>query len=724
MPGQNPRFAKPSTCEGCSLYTAGFGYAVPSGPLGARLRFVGESLGYEEAIAGEAFVGSAGGVLSRIFHRAGIDRSHVRIYNVINCRPPNDFLAGAPWETHAIAMCRQYLQPFLDETPDNGVVMPLGATALDAILGLAGVPGIAVQNFHGTVVRSVDDRYWVVPSYHPSHLQRGAMSLLDVVTQDVRLGGRISQQGFTRSPARLVVDPHPDVYAAFVDDHLRRAATDPDGIHLSLDTEFPEKLGADESEVERSGSLLTRINVANDGVTGMTVPYRDVYRTHTERLLAGLARLGGWVWLWNKYVDWDKLRQAGHTLDGIQAIDGMWLWHYLQSDLPRGLGFVAPMASDFGPWKHWGKDKEKEGPYAAADGLQNWRTCMWGLKEAHKYGVWDLFYRDWHERDQYVLRPAYEMGTPIDRPALQAFHEDLQRKLGRVLEAIKKTAAQGVLKPKAGYAKRPKGKPCPGCASSPVAGSVWIKQTIDDGMGEQMTCESCNGTGEIITPPASILGKPKKGGGEAKSQYMLEGVQLVEREVEAEVRVCQTCMAVGVGSRHRCRSAGKHLPPRVPDVGVARRTQSRYFWQLPFNPDAPAQILAYLAQQGIEAPMDRKRGRPTTNKKALEALKQQHTDDPFFQLQMDWKAVQKVDSTYAVGTLNRLDADDRVHPEVTPKPSTLRDSCVNPNLQNVVADKAGPDGLASGFRRCVTARDGVLPSVTEAELAQWRQRWT
>lgn len=751
MPAQNPKYLKPAGCAGCSLETIGFGFAPPSGPLGARLTAIGEALGYEEAVAGEPFYGSAGGVLSRIFHRAGIDRSHVRIGNIVSCRPPNDFLAGAPWEQHAIAMCRQYLQPLLDSVPHNGVVMPLGATALDAILGLAGVPGVAVKDFHGTVTRSADDRYWIVPSYHPSHLQRGAMNLLDVVTQDVRLAHRIGQSGFVRSTAQLVVDPVPDVYSAWVDRHLERATTDPDGTHLSLDTEFPEKLGADESEVERSGTLITRINVANDGVLGMTVPYRGPYIDHTERLLAGLARLGGWTWLWNKYVDWDKLRQAGHTLTGIMAIDGMWVWHYLQSDLPRGLGFVAPMASDFGAWKHWGKDKEKEGVYAAADGLQNWRVCMWLLKDAIRYGMWDVFMRDWHERDQYVLRPATEMGVPINRVELQAFHDALQVKLGTVLARMKETAAQGVLKPKLGYAKRPMIK-CPECKGIGTRPSTHVDEEQPVAL-----CGTCDGAGKIpqATPPASILGKPKKGGGEAKMAYMLEGVQLVEREIEVEIRCCETCRAENVGAKHRCplppksnakrrrmgrdgttvqsvddRSLGS--VPEPPSSPIARplaalvsvrRLQRRYFWQLPFNPDAPQQILAYLAQQGIDAPIDKKKGRATTNKKAMEQLKKDHADDPFFQLEMDWKAVQKVDSTYAVGTLARLDSDDRVHPELSCKPSTLRDSCTNPNLQNVVADKAGPDGLASGFRRCIEARDQPPPSITPEEFVAWQAKW-
>jgi len=731
MPGQNPRYRKPDGCAPCSLATIGFGFAPSAGPPSARLVFVGEALGYEEAIWGEPFYGSAGGVLTRVLMRAGINRPDVRIANVVSCRPPNDYLAGAPWEEHAIACCRQYLDPVLARVPDNGVVIPLGGTALASVLNLRGVPGITVKDFHGTVNRDPTNRYWVVPTFHPSFLQRGAMNLLQVVTEDLRLADKVGQYGFVRSPAQLVIDPTPEWFATWVEDHLRKVSADPDGVHLSLDTEFPEKAGGkDESEVTawNAVSPITRVNGGNETTTGWTVPYQGPYIVLVEQLLAGVAALRGWVWLWNKYADWDHLQQAGHTLNGIMAVDGMWLWHYLQSDVFRGLGFVAPMASDFGPWKHWAAVKEQEGAYAAADGLQNWRTCMWLLNSATRVGLWDVFMRDWHDRDQYCLRPAYEMGVPIDRQELEQFHADLQVKLGSVLARIKETAARGVLKPKLGYRKAPMIK----CAACEGTGTC-----VGYEPSPETTCGLCDGRGRIpqTTPPASILGKPKKGGGEAKLLYMTEGVRLVEAMVTITVTCCHTCGTEDVGAKHRClapkRSKRKRGDPVSilatprPVAALEPRTLSRtrWFWQLPFNPDAPAQILAYLQDRGIAAPVDKKTQRPTTNKKALDRLKTEHTDDPFFQLQMDWKAVQKIDATYAVGTLALLDHEDRVHPEYQPLPSTLRDSAKHPNLTNVVADKSGPQSLAAGFRRCVIARDGVPAGITPEELQAWQERW-
>ena len=779
MPRQNPRVPKPDACAPCSLARLGFGFAPPIGPEGAPLTFIGEALGYEEAVSGQPFYGAAGGQLSRQCTRAGIDRERVRIHNVVSCQPPNDYLVGAPWEEHAIATCRQYLQPVLEAVPTNGVVVPLGATALGAILGLRGHPGIAVRDFHGTVTRSVDDRYWVVPTFHPSFLQRGAMNLTDVVTQDLRLASRITQTGFTRSPCQLQVDPHPEWFAKWVADHLARVDRDPETTHLAIDTEFVEKAGGvDESEIVvdlRSLSPLTRINGANSLGLGWTVPYREPYRSIARTLLEQTAEKQGWIWMWNKYADLAHLWADGVSLPNEIVIDGMWLWHYLQSDLLKGLGFVAAMASDFGPWKHWAKIPEREGEYAAGDGVQTYRTVMWLLKAAYP-GVWNLFLRDWHERDCYVLRPAFEVGTPINKPALEAFHADLQEKLARILAELKTTTAEGVLKPKAGYRQKPKGARCDICS-----GDGFILDDHGDYGIQEIICQTCGGTGAIDpVPPTSIMNPPKKGGGEAKQHYMTAGVHLIEKQVQRTVLICTTCGTNEITQKHRCTpvyvvetteeagltKAGKPRKPkharcrcgvvmlladvhthrcanapaegpiqtlmelcyarkRPPEPHVAEHTLpvTRWFWRLPFNPDAPAQVLAYLEQQGIEAPIDKKRRTKTTNKKALAELAKQHADDPFFKLQLDWKAVQKVDSTYAVGSLRRLDDDDRLHPEFLPLPSTFRDSARNPNLQNAVADKAGPEGLASGFRRTVEARDGIPPGVTDDQVAAWEARW-
>jgi hypothetical protein len=72
-----------------------------------------------------------------------------------------------------------------------------------------------------------------------------------------------------------------------------------------------------------------------------------------------------------------------------------------------------------------------------------------------------------------------------------------------------------------------------------------------------------------------------------------------------------------------------------------------------------------------------------------------------------------------VGTLKRLDVEDRVHPVPTFRPSTHRLSYRDPNITNVIQDKGGPENLAAGFRACVVS-DQQIP---EWEVPGWADRY-
>lgn len=721
------KYQKPAGCVGCALEQLGTGYVPDSGPSTSRLVFVGEAAGPEEAVTGVPFHGAAGGVLSRVLHRAGVQRDFVRIDNSCRCYPPNMwFDSKAPWYYAALSQCGQYLNETLAQVPKDGVVVTLGATALKTVLHLHGVEGVQVKDFHGTVSRDPFDRFWVVPTFHPSHLQRGAMNLLEVVTCDLQLADRIASTGFVRSPCVLVIDPVVDRFAAWVDRHLLAVSRDPDTTWLAIDTEFAEKsTGGDEGELTDwdPNAGITHFNCANRRDEGVSVPDAPEYRPHIERLLKGVTDADAIVFAWNKYADLDHLRGAGYTVP-LGTMDLMWLWHYLQSDLPRGLGFVAAMASDFGPWKHWARKTETFGAYRTADGVQTYRAAEWIVPAAQQCGVFDVFLRDWHERDRYVLRPAHEMGVPVDRAALEAFHQELQGKQAALLEVIKQSAAQGTVKPKLGYAKRPRRTPCDICNGTGII--------VLGGMDKpDVRCATCQGSGDVDpVPPASVLGTSKrKKGGEAKAAYVAEEVRLVERDITVVVRVCESCRAVEVGSKHNCLrprprkgegsgNGSHHHPVLLSEM----RTVRRWFWQLPFNPDAAQQILKYITRAGHEAPRHKKTKKFTTDAHALKALAAK-TKDPLYDRLLDWRSVQKIDSTYVMGTSARLDGNDRVHPEILPIPSTLRDSSRDPNLQNVTQDHAGPASLAAGFRRVIVSRDGLPPGVTDVEVEQWTRTW-
>jgi len=104
---------KPPTCSGCPLANTGEGFSHPSGPIGARFLFIGEALGEDESRQGMPFVGRAGQLFNKLLGYMGWDRGDVRVDNCIRCRPPRNWLVGAPWERKALDHCRRRLGPAL-----------------------------------------------------------------------------------------------------------------------------------------------------------------------------------------------------------------------------------------------------------------------------------------------------------------------------------------------------------------------------------------------------------------------------------------------------------------------------------------------------------------------------------------------------------------------------------------------------------------------------------
>lgn len=736
------KFPKPAGCTDCTLKDTGLGFAPAVGPYAAELLFVGEALGYNEAVQGIPFVGAAGGMFHKILSRAEVSRDTSKIHNVVNCRPPDDWLAGAPWEHSATSHCRQYLEESL-ANPALKVVVTLGETALKNVLGLYGVDGVRVQDFHGTVHRDPADRFLVIPTYHPSHLQRGANNLLDVVRFDIQVAAGITKSGgaYTRRAVSLLLDPPVARFQVWADSVLERVQRDPfAGGGLAVDIETPDKEGGrDEGELstEDRSTQIQRVNFSFGYDEGMTVPYEGPYIPIIESLLSCGVSLS----MWNKQYDESRLRFNGHKFQTgragapVEILDLMWAAHHYQSDWPLGLGFWAPFASDYGAWKHLSKQAGQTTLYAAIDGLQTKRLELWLVEKLVTAGLWEAFYRHTHLREQYVLRPAHENGMPISLERLDAFHEKCQLSATAELSEIQKSEIAGTLKPKAGYAKKPKGKKCTHCG-----GSGTIPVPTEASMAG---CTYCTGTGSLPPdPPKSVIGDYAAKGDQAKADYIAGGIELVERSIEVSILTCSLCQKEGVTKTHDCRKVkatrkgkapaedlsvdvpgplpeleGSRLPDPVGEAGTrsghlapTRQVQVRWFWKLPFNPDANNQMLAFIKASGEQPGKAKKTKKPTADKDTLRKLYKK-TGNPIYLHTLNYKAIKKVDSTYVLGSKRRIwQSDGRLHPTITFRPSMMRDSCVAPNVQNVIADKEktadGKAPLAAGFRHCIVADPG------------------
>lgn len=680
-----PKLAHPSECRGCPLDEKGDGYAPADGPAGAWLLLVGESLGAVEAITGRPFMGDAGGMLTRLLRLLGWSRDAIRIDNTVRCRPPNDwFDERAPWYRGALAHCPYLERETLSAGPE--VVVPMGATALRRVLGLEHYTKVRVQDFHGAILRDPTDRYWVVPTFHPSFLQRGAHNLIGTVLWDLQRA-ELARSGPPPRTGTLLIDPPIDQFRAWVDQVVAARTQDPAAFPISSDVETPDKAGGrDEGEItadDRSFQIL-RQNFSCHPDEGLTVPHVDPYLGEIRRLYAS----PGPIWQWNREYDFPRLVSAGQLTeaDSVKVIDLMWLWHVLQSDLPRGLGFVAPFYSDWGPWKHLADSQPAE--YGGVDGLQTHRVGFGLYRDLQAQGIFETALRHVHDLYSRVLRPAQLVGVQIDRPALLIFKEELAGKARRVLQTIQTSVPEDLqpLTPKQGLTRKP----------------------LADVLHAKASAFTRKGTVRAGRPVPEI------------KQELYAKAELVERIVLREVLACAGCGAVDIQRRHRC--AAKDQTPAV-DLQVASVT--RWYWREPFNPDSPTQVLAYIKARKHSPGRAKKTGKDSTDRETLKRLTR--TGDPFYSAVLDYRAIAKVKGTYVEGTERRLDEHDRVHPQPTFRPSTGRLSYVNPNITNVVADKDQKQTLAAGFRRCVVAEKGcqlieVDFSAIEAVQTGWCAR--
>lgn len=613
----------------------------------------------------------AGAMLERLFRRLGWNRPEHRFTNVIQCAPPVMQFASLHWAQQAIAHCRQHLQPILDEP--HQVVVPLGATAIKSILGLGKIRGATVENFHGTVCRDPENKFWVVPSYHPSFLQRGATNLIQTVCWDLLRAKEVADHGWEPDPASIVVDPPVDWFRALVRAYKEASRHDPWAVPLAVDLETLDTKKKDKDDLTREDQsyTITRVNFSCNPDEGLSVPFEGDFIPLIAEALEGAGILYTWFG-WD--YDWPRLMKAGNDLNlpGLRialsrVVDLMWAAHMLQSDVPTGLGFWAPFYSRFGPWKHLAESSP--GFYAAVDGLQTRRVGDGIVGDLVSQGMWDGPYdRHVAQLYEFALQPAHVIGVGIDRPALEEFRQELivksREAAGRIQAAVPDDLKP--LTPKEGYKLRP------------VEGKVHAKAKDED------------------------LDEVKR--------ELYGTAHIVERQIQATVLECASCGVSGVQRRHRC--ADRSLSPRV---GLVDRVVTRWFWQEPFNPDSWQQLLRYIKAKSHK-PGRAKDGKETTDKETLKRLWRE-TSDPLYSGVLDSRAVNKVRGTYVDGTLRRLDPNDRVHSVATFRPSMFRLSYVDPNITNVVADKGGKEGLAAGFRKAVVAADVPrLIKLSEAKI--------
>jgi len=152
-------------CQRCRLATARIQIVFGQGDPRARLMFIGEGPGRDEDLAGEAFVGAAGQLLTKMMAAMGQTREQVYIANVIKCRPPRN----RDPEPDELQACEPFILGQI-RAVEPTVIVTLGRVPAQALLRSEAPVGRLRGRFHDLEVEG--RRIPLMPTYHPAYLLR------------------------------------------------------------------------------------------------------------------------------------------------------------------------------------------------------------------------------------------------------------------------------------------------------------------------------------------------------------------------------------------------------------------------------------------------------------------------------------------------------------------------------------------------------------------------
>jgi uracil-DNA glycosylase family protein len=156
-------------CRGCDLWRDATQAVLGEGPSRARLMLVGEQPGDREDIAGEPFVGPAGGVLRKALVAAGIDVDATYLTNAVKhfkWRPKGKRRLHQTPRVGEVLACRPWLEAELAAVGPEAVVA-LGAVATRSLFGT----GVKVMRDRGALLDS-DLAPIAAVTIHPSAVLR------------------------------------------------------------------------------------------------------------------------------------------------------------------------------------------------------------------------------------------------------------------------------------------------------------------------------------------------------------------------------------------------------------------------------------------------------------------------------------------------------------------------------------------------------------------------
>lgn len=428
-------------CTNCVNAPYGVRRVEPDGSGSSGILFLGDSPWLSEIAIGRNFAGASGGLLNRLLkERLNIERSTLTVANTMCCKPPHldwtDHPERYPDAQEAIKHCSPYLNDLIKQRKPK-VIVAMGNVALNRVAGVIGL-----ENRH-SYVHETAFGIPAVPTFHPSFiLQEGNSRYSSAFMFAVRRAQEIAKGAYKPTHLDLHENPSPEGL-------IRYLGSGPIP-ELMIDIETPESGKLDEESAEDDASYnIIRAGLSTGLGHGASVSWTDAY---PEIVLDAISRAKT-VMFWNKNYDLPRLVAAGAKVKG-QIIDAMWAWHFLQSDLPKALGFVAPFFYAGPAWKHL--NHSHPAFYNCMDAAVQ-MLCLYGIRDALKReNRWDRFIKHCVDTDPILVRMGNK-GVIVDKEQQQAFMGRLKEEVV-VTNAKLQEAVSAVVKPVKEWKKPPKPK--------------------------------------------------------------------------------------------------------------------------------------------------------------------------------------------------------------------------------------------------------------------------
>ena len=435
-----------SLCRGCALEEKGEIF-IPADGLGTnKVLLVGDAgdvYGAKNVRRsgtgnnGTPLSGPSGWFIDRNLKRIGATRPQFLIANTIWCQAPYlgfaDRAERVPEASLALEHCRPYLDDLIQRMKPKAIV-PMGNVALRRITGCSGIER------HHAYYMSTPYGIPAIPTFHPSYILKGNAKLSGLWCYAVKRALDVALKAERPKQYDLLLDPPLDEARRY----LSRAGT------LVCDIETPMSDDVEEDERDDASYTIVRISFSNLAGTAISLPWQPPYISLIKETLKHATELV----FWNQNYDLPRLRANGCDI-GARVVDAMYSWHWLQSDLPKALGFVAPLFVCVEPWKHL--SNQEPARYSALDSAITMDTYLGIKKQLESEGRWKGF--EEHCVDVFpILERMSDAGVMLDIDEQTRFKERLEQERDEVLAQLQREVPEEV-KPLKVWKKRGPSEP-------------------------------------------------------------------------------------------------------------------------------------------------------------------------------------------------------------------------------------------------------------------------